>query len=74
AEGQVNDLSAWWADLERWRSTYPLGYDLPADGSLSPQQVIERVGQLAPAGTVFAAGVGQHQMWASHFLNFEEPA
>ncbi|MBB5935922.1 acetolactate synthase large subunit [Streptomyces zagrosensis] len=74
AGGQVGDYAAWWVDLNRWRQTYPLGYDLPADGSLSPQQVIERIGQLAPQGTVYAAGVGQHQMWASHFIEYQEPA
>ncbi|MFE3937777.1 thiamine pyrophosphate-dependent enzyme, partial [Streptomyces goshikiensis] len=72
-EGNAGDYSAWWRDLTRWRDTYPLGYDLPDDGMLSPQQVIERIGQLAPEGTVYAAGVGQHQMWASHFVNYEEP-
>ncbi|MEV0264329.1 acetolactate synthase large subunit [Streptomyces sp. NPDC050617] len=65
---------AWWSDLNRWRETYPLGYDLPEDGSLSPQQVIQRVGELAPEGTIYAAGVGQHQMWASHFIDYEQPA
>ncbi|MFE7116360.1 acetolactate synthase large subunit [Streptomyces sp. NPDC057654] len=65
---------AWWSDLNRWRETYPLGYDLPEDGSLSPQQVIQRVGELAPEGTIYAAGVGQHQMWASHFIDYEHPA
>ncbi|MBA0051742.1 acetolactate synthase large subunit [Streptomyces sp. AJS327] len=64
----------WWALLNRWREAYPLGYDLPRDGSLAPQQVIERLGQLAPEGTVFAAGVGQHQMWAAHFIRYEKPA
>ncbi|TDC10702.1 acetolactate synthase large subunit [Streptomyces sp. 8K308] len=65
--------AAWWEQLDRWRETYPLGYDLPEDGTLSPQQVIERIGQLAPEGTVFTAGVGQHQMWAAHYLPFERP-
>ncbi|MEV0278688.1 acetolactate synthase large subunit [Streptomyces sp. NPDC050610] len=65
---------AWWSDLNRWRETYPLGYDLPDDGSLSPQQVIQRVGELAPEGTIYAAGVGQHQMWASHFIDYEHPS
>ncbi|WP_049572420.1 acetolactate synthase large subunit [Streptomyces sp. SBT349] len=65
--------AAWWAQLNRWRETYPLGYDLPEDGSLSPQQVIERIGQLAPEGTIYTAGVGQHQMWAAHYLSFEKP-
>ncbi|MFD5075684.1 acetolactate synthase large subunit [Streptomyces sp. NPDC058371] len=72
-EGRRGDYTAWWRDLDRWRTTYPRGYDLPADGSLSPQLVIERIGQLAPQGTLFASGVGQHQMWAAQFLPHEEP-
>ncbi|NLU74975.1 acetolactate synthase large subunit [Streptomyces sp. HNM0575] len=64
----------WWKQLDRWRETYPLGYDLPEDGSLSPQQVIERIGELAPEDTVYAAGVGQHQMWAAHYIGYERPA
>ncbi|MFF0559127.1 acetolactate synthase large subunit [Streptomyces sp. NPDC004266] len=74
SEGNKGDYTTWWSDLSRWRETYPLGYDLPEDGSLSPQQVIQRVGQLAPEGTIFAAGVGQHQMWAAHFIDYEQPA
>ncbi|OEV24704.1 acetolactate synthase 1 catalytic subunit [Streptomyces nanshensis] len=64
----------WWKQLDRWRETYPLGYDLPEDGSLSPQQVIERIGELAPDDTVYAAGVGQHQMWAAHYIGYDRPA
>ncbi|KAK1182367.1 acetolactate synthase large subunit [Streptomyces sp. NBS 14/10] len=72
--GHTGDYSGWWEDLNRWRETYPLGYEQPADGSLSPQQVIQRIGQLAPEDTIFAAGVGQHQMWAAHFIDYEKPA
>ncbi|MGB8938862.1 MAG: thiamine pyrophosphate-dependent enzyme, partial [Streptomyces sp.] len=68
------DYTAWLSDLNRWRETYPLGYEQPEDGSLSPQQVIERIGRLAPEGTIFAAGVGQHQMWAAHFIQYDRPA
>ncbi|MDV5148538.1 acetolactate synthase large subunit [Streptomyces sp. SBC-4] len=74
SEGNKGDYTAWWSDLSRWRETYPLGYDLPEDGSLSPQQVIQRIGALAPEGTIFTAGVGQHQMWAAHFIDYEQPA
>ncbi|MFF7179071.1 acetolactate synthase large subunit [Streptomyces sp. NPDC008121] len=74
SEGNQGDYTAWWTDLNRWRETYPLGYTLPEDGSLSPQQVIQRIGQLAPADTIYAAGVGQHQMWAAHFIDYEKPA
>ena len=74
AAGRTADITDWWQLLNRWRETYPLGYDLPEDGSLSPQQVIERIGKLAPKNTIFAAGVGQHQMWAAHFIDYEQPA
>ncbi|MEW2545570.1 acetolactate synthase large subunit [Streptomyces sp. NPDC047002] len=73
-EAASTGYQAWWKDLDRWQQTYPLGYDQPEDGSLSPQQVIQRIGQLAPEGTVYAAGVGQHQMWAAHFIDYEKPA
>ncbi|MEU9204884.1 acetolactate synthase large subunit [Streptomyces sp. NPDC048332] len=67
------DYSAWWDQLRDWRDRYPLGHSPAPDGLLSPQQVIQRIGELAPQGTVFASGVGQHQMWASQFLTFEQP-
>lgn len=71
--GRKGDHTEWWRLLSRWRETYPLGYDTPEDGSLAPQQVIQRLGELAPENTIYTAGVGQHQMWAAHFLNFERP-
>ena len=71
--GHRADLSAWWRRLDDWRNRYPLGYEPAPDGLLSPQQVIARIGQLAPPETVFVAGVGQHQMWASQFLTFDRP-
>nr|WP_304413283.1 MULTISPECIES: acetolactate synthase large subunit [unclassified Frankia] len=67
------DLAAWWRTLDGWRRTYPLGYDQPADGSLAPQYVIERLGKIAGPETIFAAGVGQHQMWAAQFISYENP-
>ncbi len=67
------DLSAWWAKLDGWRETYPVGYDLPADGTLSPQYVIERLGKIAGPEAIYVAGVGQHQMWAAQFVKYEKP-
>ena len=68
------DLSAWWAQLDEWRDTYPLGYGWPDDGSLSPQYVIERIGAIAGPDAIYAAGVGQHQMWAAQFVKYESRA
>jgi acetolactate synthase-1/2/3 large subunit len=71
--GNRYDLTGWWRDVDRWRTTYPLGYEDPADGSLAPQYVIERLGKIAGPDTIFAAGVGQHQMWAAQFISYENP-
>jgi acetolactate synthase I/II/III large subunit len=67
------DLTAWWRQLDFWRNTYPLGYEAPADGTLAPQYVIERLGAIAGPDTIFTAGVGQHQMWAAQFIKYENP-
>jgi acetolactate synthase I/II/III large subunit len=71
--GRRTDLTGWWKQLDAWRSTYPLGYEEPPDGTLSPQYVIQRLGQIAGPETIFAAGVGQHQMWAAQFIGYEHP-
>ena len=67
------DLSTWLRQMNSLKATYPLGYDLPEDGTLSPQHVIERIGKISGTDTIFTAGVGQHQMWASQFISYEHP-
>jgi acetolactate synthase-1/2/3 large subunit len=71
--GRRADLTGWWQQLDGWRDTYPLGYDEPADGSLAPQYVIERLGAIAGPEAIYVAGVGQHQMWAAQFISYEQP-
>jgi acetolactate synthase-1/2/3 large subunit len=71
--GRRGDYGAWWQQLTRLKETYPLGYDEPSDGSLSPQYVITRLGEISGSDSIFAAGVGQHQMWAAQFINYEKP-
>jgi len=73
AAGRQSDITAWVKQCESWRRTYPLGYDQPEDGSVSPQQVIQRIGQLVGPDGIYVAGVGQHQMWASQYVSFEKP-
>src|SRR5690348_6495732 len=73
-QGRRPDLTAWRAQLDTWKGTYPLGYDEPDDGTLAPQHVIKRIGQIAGPEAVYVAGVGQHQMWAAQFIDYEHPA
>ena len=73
AAGAAPDYEAWVRRCMGWKARYPLGYEEPSDGAMAPQYVIERIGALAGPDTVFAAGVGQHQMWASQFIGYDEP-
>jgi acetolactate synthase-1/2/3 large subunit len=73
AQGPRPDLSAWWRQIDHWRTTYPLGYAEPSDGRLAPQYVIQRLAALAGDDAIFASGVGQHQMWSAQFLTFSRP-
>ncbi len=73
AAGTRADLTGWWRQLDRYRETYPLGFEEPTDGSLAPQHVIRRLGQIAGPEAIYVSGVGQHQMWASQFISYENP-
>jgi acetolactate synthase-1/2/3 large subunit len=70
--GHQGDYESWRQQVAQWKSTFPLGYT-PAEGALSPQYVIERLGAISGPETVFVAGVGQHQMWAAQFVHYERP-
>ncbi|OBJ42446.1 acetolactate synthase large subunit [Mycobacterium colombiense] len=67
------DMTGWWAYLKEVQSTYPLSYGPQSDGSLGPEYVIEKLGQLAGPDALYVAGVGQHQMWAAQFISYEKP-
>ena len=71
-EKKKPDLTSWWKQMGGLRATYPVGYDHPEDG-LSPQYVIERIGAISGPDSIYCAGVGQHQMWASQFIKYENP-
>jgi len=71
--GREGDFEAWVALMMQMKSTYPVGYDHPDDGTLSPQYVIERLGTISGPESIYAAGVGQHQMWAAQFIKYEFP-
>ncbi|WP_122262544.1 acetolactate synthase large subunit [Ornithinimicrobium cerasi] len=73
AAGAMPDYDAWVERCLGWKRRYPLGYETPSDGALAPQLVIERLGKISGPDTVFAAGVGQHQMWASQFITYDRP-
>jgi acetolactate synthase I/II/III large subunit len=73
AAGHQADLGEWWRTLSDLRERYPLGWEEPPDGTLAPQYVIKRIGEIAGPDALYVAGVGQHQMWAAQFVGYENP-
>jgi acetolactate synthase-1/2/3 large subunit len=71
-DGLVGDYEAWRQQMLALKAKYPVGYPAPESG-LAPQQVIERISDLSGPEATYVAGVGQHQMWAAHFVDFERP-
>ncbi len=71
--GNRGDYDEWRTQVLELRERYPLGYDHPEDGGLSPQYVLERLGEIAGPDAIYCAGVGQHQMWAAQFVKYEKP-
>ncbi|GHT81389.1 acetolactate synthase [Actinomycetota bacterium] len=81
---QIKKLEKWWNFIDDLRHKFPLYLDLETAkesgekglGELSPQQVIQKIGEVAKRhdeDAIFVSGVGQHQMWASQFLGHEKP-
>ncbi|MGV8849927.1 MAG: acetolactate synthase large subunit [Propionibacteriaceae bacterium] len=69
----MQDLTPWVSYLKNLQARYPTDAGDPSDDYLLPQEVIKRIGELSGPDTIFATGVGQHQMWAAHFLPHEQP-
>jgi acetolactate synthase-1/2/3 large subunit len=67
-------LAPWRAQLSEWQVRFPLVYDQqPGVGPLKPQFVIEQLRDNTPEDAIVASGVGQHQMFASQWWQFDHP-
>ncbi|WP_454984100.1 acetolactate synthase large subunit [Corynebacterium durum] len=69
----VPSLSNWREYLNDLKQRFPRGWEDQSDGSLSPQFVIQTLSQEAGPDAIYCAGVGQHQMWAAQFVDYEKP-
>ncbi|MEY2693746.1 MAG: hypothetical protein RL142_94 [Actinomycetota bacterium] len=67
------EIGEWWKTINQLQERYPLGFEEPTDGKLAPQAIIKRIGELSGPEAIFAAGVGQHQMWSAQFIKYERP-
>ncbi len=66
-------LKTWWGEIDHWRARKCLSYK-QGDDVIMPQYALERLFALTRDKDVYiTTEVGQHQMWAAQFLQFEEP-
>jgi acetolactate synthase I/II/III large subunit len=64
---------AWWAQVNKWRALKCLRYK-PSSDVIMPQYALERLQALTKdRDTYITTEVGQHQMWAAQFMQFEQP-
>jgi len=67
-------LAAWWDQIEGWRAKKSFSYKQGSD-IIKPQYALDRLNaKLKGRDDVYiSTEVGQHQMWAAQFLDFEKP-
>jgi acetolactate synthase-1/2/3 large subunit len=68
------DIAAWWKQIEMWRGRKSFSYHQPEGGLVKPQHALARLNALtAGKDRYVTTDVGQHQMWAAQFLDYEAP-
>lgn len=66
-------LADWWKQIDKWRGRKSLAFKNSAT-SIKPQYAIQRLYELTKnMDTYITTEVGQHQMWAAQFYQFQEP-
>ncbi|MBI2104321.1 MAG: biosynthetic-type acetolactate synthase large subunit [Candidatus Omnitrophica bacterium] len=65
------DTREWLKTLAEMREKYPLVYKEKA--KVLPQYVVQQISEATRGNAVIATGVGQHQMWAAQFYQFNKP-
>ncbi len=67
-----DSLRDWWQSIEQWRAKNCLGYDKNT-GTIKPQAVIETLHRLTKGEAYVTSDVGQHQMFAALYYQFDKP-
>lgn len=64
------NYTTWRETVKRYDDLHPLTYLPSKTGTIKPQWVIERLGELLGDDANISTDVGQHQMWAAQFYPF----
>jgi len=61
----------WFRQIEEWEATKPLAYE--QKDVIKPQYVVEQLYELTKNKAIITTEVGQNQMWAAQYYNFDRP-
>jgi acetolactate synthase-1/2/3 large subunit len=64
--------AAWLEQIDRWREEHPLRYKR-SNGQLQPQDVLIDMYRRAKSEAIVVADVGQNQIWAALWWNYDRP-
>ncbi len=62
----------WYAKISDWRADFPFTFNDTPD-VIQPQYAIRLLYELTKGDAIISTGVGQHQMWAAQFYDFDKP-
>jgi acetolactate synthase I/II/III large subunit len=66
-------IKKWWTQIEKWRAVDCLKFEQKGK-FIKPQYALSRLNELTKGmDRYFTTEVGQHQMWAAQYLQFDEP-
>lgn len=72
AQQNYDSLRDWWQRIEQWRARHCLEFDRTSD-KIKPQAVIETICRLTKGDAYVTSDVGQHQMFAALYYQFDKP-
>jgi acetolactate synthase-1/2/3 large subunit len=65
-------LASWWSQINQWRERDCLKYPTSRE-VIKPQSVVQKVWEVTNGDAFITSDVGQHQMWAAQYYNFDKP-
>jgi acetolactate synthase-1/2/3 large subunit len=66
------DFSQWHDEIAVLKEQYGLNYDRESP-LIQPYAVIEAINDITGGDAIISTGVGQHQMWAAQYFDFQHP-
>lgn len=68
----IDAHDGWLGQIAKWKQQYPLSYQ-QSESAIKPQYVLEQLSDLTQGDAILTTGVGQHQMWAAQYYQFQHP-